>query len=66
MRRLGVYKALSHREAHAEHLSLSLDERLRRSWRLYQRYRHRVRADDSQDEPTPFYEKARERNLYET
>lgn len=64
MRRLGVYKELSHREAQAEHLSLSLDERLRRSWRLYQRYRHLVRRDD-QDDPTPFYDRARELGLYE-
>jgi hypothetical protein len=31
MRRIGVYKDLSHRQAQAEHLALSLDDRLRRS-----------------------------------
>ena len=65
MRRIGVYKALSHRETQAEHLALPLDERFRRSWRLYQRYRHRLRQYDRQDEPTPFYERARELGLYE-
>lgn len=65
MRRIGVYKELSHREALAEHLATSLDERLRRSWRLYQRYRHRVRRDEPKDDPTPFYDRARELGLYE-
>ena len=64
MRRIGVYKALSHREAQAEHLAASLDERLRRSWRLYERYRHRVQRADPTDDPTPFYERARELGLY--
>jgi len=64
MRRIGVYKDLSHREAQAAHLSLSLDERLRRSWRLYLRYRHRVRHDDPADDPAQFYERARQLGLY--
>ena len=64
VRRIGVYKELSHREAQAEHLAVSLDERFRRSWRLYQRYRHRVRRDDPKDDPTPFYDRARELGLY--
>lgn len=65
MRRIGVYKALSHREAQAEHLALPLDERFRRSLRLSQRYRHRLPRDESQDEPTPFYDRARALGLYE-
>jgi hypothetical protein len=64
MRRIGVYKDLSHREAQAEHLALSLDDRFRRSWRLYQRHRHRARRDD-RDDPTPFYDRARGLGLYE-
>jgi len=64
MRRIGVYKALSHREAQADHLAASLDERFRRSWRLYRRYRHRVRRGDPTDDPAPFYERARELGLY--
>jgi hypothetical protein len=64
MRRLGAYKALSHREAHAEHLATPLNERFRRSWRLYERYHHRVRHE-SHDDPTPFYDRARELGLYE-
>jgi hypothetical protein len=63
MRRIGVYKDLSHREAQAAHLALSLDERLRRSWRLYLRYRHRVRRDDPQDDPAQFYARARQLGL---
>ena len=66
MRRIGVYKDLSHHEAQAAHLSLSLDERLRRSWRLYQQYRHRVRRDDPEDNPAEFYARARRLGLYET
>jgi hypothetical protein len=65
MRRIGAYKELSHREALAEHLALSLDERLRRSWRLYQRHRHRVRANLPDDDPTPLYDRARALRLYE-
>ncbi|MBX3028163.1 hypothetical protein KF840_25015 [bacterium] len=65
MRRIGAYKELSHREAQAEHLAASLDERLRRSWRLSQRYRRRGRRDDAADDPTPFYARARELGLYE-
>lgn len=65
MRRIGVYKALSHCEAQAEHLALPLDERLRRSWRLYVRYRPRLRDPGADDDPTPLYDRARERGLYE-
>lgn len=65
MRRIGAYKELSHREAHAEHLAASLSERFRRSWRLHQRYHHRVRRDDPTDDPTPFYDRARALGLYE-
>ena len=64
MRRIGIYKDLSHREALAAHLSLSLDERLHRSWLLYERYRHRVQKDDPQDTPEQFYARARELGLY--
>ncbi|HYC49482.1 MAG TPA: hypothetical protein VEB19_00105 [Gemmatimonadaceae bacterium] len=60
MRRIGVYKELSHRQAHAEHLALSMDERLRRSWELYWRYRELVRRDDPEDDPAKFYERARQ------
>lgn len=64
MRRIGVYKELSHREALAAHLATSLDERLQRSWRLYQRYRHRVPRDDSKTRHRS-YDRARELGLYQ-
>jgi hypothetical protein len=60
MRRVGSYKALSHSEAQAEHLALPLDERLRRSWRLYELYRHRLRNDDAADDAAQFYARARQ------
>ena len=65
MRRIGAYKELSHREAQAEHLALPLYDRFQRSWRLYERYRHRGRRDDPQDDPAAFYQRARELGLYE-
>lgn len=65
MRRLGAYKELSHREAQALHLAASLDERFRRSWRLHRRYRRRAGRDDTKDDPSPFYERARELDLYQ-
>ena len=65
MRRIGAYKELSHREAHAEHLGASLDERFRRSWRLYERHHQRDRRDGPKDDPTPLYDRARELGLYE-
>jgi hypothetical protein len=65
MRRIGVYKALSHREAQAEHLARPLAERFRRSLRLSRRYRRTPRAADLHDDPTPFYDRARELGLYE-
>jgi hypothetical protein len=65
MRRIGAYKELSHREAQAEHLARSLDDRLRRSWLLYRRYGRRPPAGPH-DDPTPFYDRARELGLYES
>lgn len=65
MRRIGAYKELSHREAQAEHLATSLDERFRRSLRLHLRYRRPSGGDDPRDDPTPFYDRARELGLYQ-
>ena len=64
MRRIGVYKELSHREAHAEHLAAPLSERFRRSLRLSVRYRDRKRRDDASDDPTSLYDRARALGLY--
>jgi hypothetical protein len=36
-RRIGEYKAASHRQALEEHLALSLEQRLQRSWEFYER-----------------------------
>jgi len=65
LKRIGRLKAASHADALAAHLRLSLDERLRRSWELYERFR-----DDQPDEnraretPRAFYDRARALGLY--
>ncbi len=64
MRRIGAYKAESHREAAAHHLALSLSERLERSWQLYLEGRSAAALDRRDDDPLPFYEKARALGLY--
>lgn len=61
LRRLGAYKRQSHEDALLEHLSLPLDERLRRSWDLS------VAAAITRtvhDDPEPFYDRARALGLY--
>jgi hypothetical protein len=62
MRRIGAAKAASHADATARHRALPLDERLRRSWELY--LRGRATAHIRDDDPTPFYERARRLGLY--
>jgi hypothetical protein len=64
MRRVGEYKSASHREAEARHLALSLSERLARSWELYLEGRSAAALDRRDDDPSPFYEKARTLGLY--
>lgn len=65
MRRLGAHKAASHADAQRAHLALPIAERLRRSWALYERYRATLRAgDERDDDPTPFYDRARSLGLY--
>lgn len=65
MRRIGEYKAASHAEAQRAHLALPLAERLRRSWALYERYRSTLpQGDDRDQDPTPFYDRARALGLY--
>jgi hypothetical protein len=63
MRRIGAAKAAGRAAAHAEHLALPLDERLRRSWRLYAETRGAAKRREA-DDPTPFYERARALKLY--
>jgi hypothetical protein len=64
MRRLGEAKATSHAEAAARHRELSIAERLRRSWALYQVGRPPRTFLARNDDPTPFYERARALGLY--
>ena len=64
MRRIGAYKAESHREAETHHLALSLSERLERSWQLYLEGRSVAALDRRDADPLPFYEKARALGLY--
>ena len=63
-RKLGEAKAQAHRDALAEHLALPIEERLARSWALYLRYRDSA-APPRDDDPSPFYERARALGLYE-
>lgn len=63
--RIGRLKAASHAEALAAHRRLSLDERLRRSWELYERFREeRPRDGRARETPRAFYDRARELGLY--
>jgi hypothetical protein len=57
--RIGAYKAESHADVSAAHRSLPVSERLRRSWELYVAHRGEVDLSAREDDPTPFYERAR-------
>jgi len=59
MARVGGYKAESHAEAQARHLALPLDERLQRSWELYLAGRVAGTGRERDDDPSPFYDRAR-------
>jgi hypothetical protein len=63
MARVGRYKAESHAEAQARHRALPLDERLLRSWQLYRAGRAAGASPDRDDDPSPFYDRARARGL---
>ena len=65
MERIGAYKAASHADTTARHRASSIAERLRRSWALYMATRSSRRVADSEDDdPSPFYARARARGLY--
>lgn len=64
MRRIGAAKAESHAEAAARHRALPLRERLRWSWALYLCGRSTLVAAERDDDPTPFYDRARALGLY--
>lgn len=59
MRRIGAYKAESHAAALARHLSLSISERLRKSWELFLGRRRLASTSARVDDPTAFYDRAR-------
>jgi hypothetical protein len=63
-RKLGEAKEQAHREALEAHLALPLEERLERSWALYLRFRD-PNAPERDDDPTPFYDRARALGLYQ-
>ena len=63
-RQIGELKAESHANATAAHLALPLSERLHRSWELYLQYRETVTVADQDDDPSPFYERARALGFY--
>jgi hypothetical protein len=63
MRRLGEYKASSHREALESHLALSLEERLERSWQLYELFREEARESADDDGALRFFARARSLGL---
>jgi hypothetical protein len=65
MRRIGDIKSTSHEEAGAGHRALAIDERLRRSWALYLATHSSTAAAASEDDPSPFYERARALGLYQ-
>ena len=64
MRRIGEYKEAAHRDSTRRHLEASLEERLERSWQLYLAGRAGASLDRRNDDPSPFYDRARALGLY--
>jgi hypothetical protein len=62
MRRLGAFQAQGHAQALSAHLALPPSERLARSLALMRQFL--ARASVRNDDPTPFYERARRLGLY--
>jgi hypothetical protein len=62
--RIGSAKAASHAEATERHRALTLEQRLHESWQLYLRHRDEVDVSKRDDDPSPFYERARRLGLY--
>ena len=60
--RLGHYEAEIRRERIAAHLTLPIEERLRRSLAMYRCFRESARQTEPED-PTPLYERARRLGL---
>ncbi len=59
MRRVGLCKAELHRQGAAEHLLLSVPERLERTWQIYLSTRMSSRNELRVDDPIAFYDRAR-------
>ena len=63
-RRLGEWKAASHAEALREHLAKTPLERIEASIDLWRRFSNHPRSDLRIDDPTPFYDRARQLGFY--
>lgn len=61
---MGAYQQAAHDEARERHLALPMSERLSRSWELYLAYRDSANLSARQDDPSAFYDRARELGLY--
>ena len=64
MRRVGAAKAASHADAVSEHLRLDPIDRLRRSFAISAELRAAANLGAREDDPSAFYDRARERGLY--
>jgi hypothetical protein len=62
MRRLGKFQEQGHADALAAHLALPPSQRLARSLALMRQFHASARPRN--DDPTPFYERARRLGLY--
>jgi len=63
--RVGAAKRESHAAATAQHLALSIDARLERSWRLCRDFARTAGGDRRDDDPSAFYARARALGLYD-
>ncbi len=64
MRRLGRFQAEGRRKRAQYHAGLSPRERLAHSLEMSLLYLSRTRVEIRQDDPTPFYDRARRLGLY--
>lgn len=62
--RIGAIKDALHQETTQRHRSLPLSERLTRSWALYLTHRSQKGLAQRDDDPSPFYDRARRLGLY--
>ncbi len=64
MRRLGALESAAHVERQDAHRTLTIGERLRRSLVLSQQFRATANLERRSDDPTTFYDRARQLGLY--